>query len=59
VITGLILATFTTELNDIGSLYRKVAIETLSYNVLLEIFDLCLGENERLVRDTMRVHGMR
>ena len=37
------LATIT-ELDDIGSHYRKVAIETLSDNVLLEIFDSCLGK---------------
>lgn len=39
-----------TELDIIGSLssYRKVAIETLSDKVLLEIFDLCLGENEEI-----------
>ncbi len=37
-----------TELDDIGSLYRKAAIEMLSDNVLLEIFDLCLDKVEEI-----------
>jgi hypothetical protein len=41
------LATIT-ELDDIGSLHRKVAIETLSDNVLLEIFDLYLEKVEEI-----------
>jgi hypothetical protein len=36
------------QLHDIGSLYRKVAIEALSDNVLLEIFDLYLNKNEKI-----------
>jgi len=41
------LATIT-ELDNIGSLHRKVTIATLSGDVLLENFDFCLDKNEEI-----------
>jgi len=41
------LATIT-DLDDIGSLYGNVAIETLSDNVLLDISDFCLDKTTEI-----------